>query len=887
MSTLDLLACSARWLAIGVVLLCASACAQEQPRLLDSMEDPSLYTPAQPELGHRWTGSLALETADCKEGQGCLRFHVQSARSDAESYPQWGRSLDPGANDWSGYQALRYWVKVESEDPTVTNKAMCIVVYNGDSPLQQFVRHTVPVGRWVQLTDNLMTYNRDRVRGIIIYLYETNPAWKDNYTWLVDGLELLPMPAGALDFDGRATVVEPRPLAKPLRPLSTADGLGLSLDSRGRVADVRVGDANVSPKETPLSGLLIRDWRAGETVEVVEGAVRRDGGALEQTASLAQGLQVNARYWSEGKRIRCRVRVRDEVEADRPLTLYFAVPVDAQGWTWWDDIQGRRTIADHGEYYNNPSHTREPRVSPYPFCCLSNEKTALSLAVPLEPPRIQHMVYNASLRVLFIAYEFCLSPAATKQKQTAEFEFALFRSDPRWGFRDTVAQYYADHPDDFAKRIPRDGGWGCWGTYAGNANVPELGFQYHWGPDSRGGAETFANATRFDNEHGYFSFPYIEWTNMHVTMEGYESAGNAEIMERVRFIADPKRTDPLPRWGYCFPYDERVGPDYDGWMRTVFQAYLTSLIYDRDGLLYGGADKSEFGLLAAKYIPFNADPDIPGGAGEFFLTKWRPAIEKYYADNGVHLDGFGWDNFYVRGQAFDYRREHFAYADEPLLFDPLTLQPVILKDMATYELQKRLVESLRAEGRYLIANQGTISPVPATLALLDIFGYEWNIGNTAAYARTMAHHKPVCSLPCAPDHYRDPYVREHLLYGAWPGGYFSTSEPEYLALMRKYIPIVRRLNAAGWEPVTLARTDDQQVQIERFGGGERELLFTLRNNGDEDKTVHASLDAALGLTGALRATELVSGEALAAAPQGFSIQAPAKTVIVVAAQAGG
>ena len=254
-----------------------------------------------------------------------------------------------------------------------------------------------------------------------------------------------------------------------------------------------------------------------------------------------------------------------------------------------------------------------------------------------------------------------------------------------------------------------DGGWGCLGTYAGNPNVPDLGFRYHWGPDPRGGAETMANAVRFDNEQGYLAFPYIEWTNLHVTMEGYEAAGNAEIMERIRFIADPTRTEPLPRWGYAFPYDDqRLGPDYDGWMRSVFQAYLASLIYDTDGNLYGGADKSEFGLLVAKYIPFNADPDIPGGAGEFFLTQWRPAVEKYYADNGVHLDGFGWDNFYVRGQAFDYRREHFAYADEPLLFDPLTLQPVILKDMATYELQKRLVKSLRAEGRYLIANQGTI-----------------------------------------------------------------------------------------------------------------------------------------------------------------------------------
>ena len=867
----------------AMLLLCAAGGAQEPTRLIDSMDDPSLYAPAQPELGHHWTGSVGLDTQEAREGAGCLRFQVQSARSDGESYPQWGRSLDPAANDWSEYGALRYWAKVVSEDPTVTHKAMCVVVYNGDSPLQQFVRHTVPVGQWVQLTDNLVTYNRDRVRGIIIYLYETNPSWKDNYTWWVDGLELLPRPEGALDFDGRAATVEPTTLTAARLRLRTGDGLGLAFDGRGRVAEVQVGKRTVSPRAPSLSGLLLRDWRAGEALQVVEGDLRRDGGALHQTAALARGLRINARYWTDGGRLRCRVRVRDEAPDDRPLTLYFALPVDAEGWTWWDDIQASRTIGGRGEFYNNPSHTREPRVSPYPFSCLSDAESALSMSVPLEPPRIQRMVYNAALKTLFIAYDFCLTPAATKQKQTAEFEFALARTDPRWGLRDTVARYYADHPADFVKRIPRDGGWGCWGTYAGNPHLPDLGFQYHWGPDPRGGAETFANSTRFDNENGYFSFPYIEWTNLHVTMEGYESAGNAEILERIRFIADPNRTEPLPRWGYHFPYDERLGPDYDGWMRSLFQAYLTSLIYDGDGMLYGGADRSEFGLLAAKYIPYNPDPDIPGGAGEFFLTRWLPTIERYYADEGVRLDGFGWDNFYVRGQAFDYRREHFAYADEPLLFDPVSLRPVVLKDMATYELQKRLVADLRRQGRYLIANQGTISPVPATLALLDVFGYEWNIGSAAAYARTMAHHKPVCSLPCTSEHYREPYVRDHLLYGAWPGGYYDTSAPDYLALMRKYVPIVRRLSAAGWEPLTLARTDPPEVQIERFGGGERELLFSLRNPAEASRTVHVTLDEALGLAGPLEATELVSGQPVEVST-GFSVEAPPQAVIVVAVQ---
>jgi len=68
--------------------LAASLAAAAPPRLIDAMEDPSAYTPAQPELGHKWTGAVSLDTTDFKEGKGCLRFDINSARADEETYPQ-------------------------------------------------------------------------------------------------------------------------------------------------------------------------------------------------------------------------------------------------------------------------------------------------------------------------------------------------------------------------------------------------------------------------------------------------------------------------------------------------------------------------------------------------------------------------------------------------------------------------------------------------------------------------------------------------------------------------------------------------------------------------------------------------------------------------------
>lgn len=874
------------------VLLLASTCAiawGAANRLVDGMEDPSVYVPAQPELQLKWTGTVALQTADCKEGKGCLRFDIHSPKTGEESYPQWARSLDPAKNDWTHYSGLSYWVKVTSTDPAVKFKNMCVVVYNGTAPLQQFKVHEVPVGRWMQFTDPLLSYNRDAVRGLVICMYETNPAAKDDYTWLIDDLELVGMDTGAVGFDSMGIVAPEHRVVRPLHDLKTATGLGLSFDHTGRIGTVALPGGRPQPASAQalgMSGLCVRDWRKGETLEPVTGKVTADGKSLTQSGMVFDGLEVSARFTSENDRIKCHVTVHDTKSEDRPVTVYFGVPVQAKGWRWWDDIATSRPIEGTNEFTTNLTSQVKPAASAYPFCCISDGKQALSFAQPVVPPRLSHSVYNPQLGLLYLAYDFCLTPAAVKQKQTVAFDFYLTSQDPKWGMRSVVDWYYRQFPDYFVKRVPQEGGWGCWGNYATNPNIPDLGFMYHWGPsDPKGMAE----AVKFDNQHGYLSFPYIELGNLHVSMEGYpgDYAGPEQILERIHYIADPQRKEPLPHYPYAFPYESRYG-DYDTFMRQVFQAYLKSLIYDADGKLYGTANKSEFNLLVAKYIPFNPDPDIPGGAGEFFLKTYLPVMEKYLTDNGAKDDGYGWDNFYCSGAGLDYRREHFAYADDPLVFNAQSLQPALLKDMCTYKLQRRVAGALRQQGKYLIANQCSISPVTATMTQLDIFGYEWNVAAAATYARTMGHHKPVCSLPVQPAHYLDPFVRDHLLYGVWPGGYADTVNPGYLALMREYVPIVRRECAAGWEPITLAQADDPQVQVERFGGGRgQELLLSVKNRAEAEAPVKIAVGKALlaNVSGQPQATELVSGQAVevTSTAEGLmlNLKAPGQQVLVI------
>lgn len=94
-----------------------------------------------------------------------------------------------------------------------------------------------------------------------------------------------------------------------------------------------------------------------------------------------------------------------------------------------------------------------------------------------------------------------------------------------------------------------------------------------------------------------------------------------------------------------------------------------------------------------------------------------------------------------------------------------------------------------------------------------------------------------------------------LVYGHWPGffsadaasaTYFDNSSlyNRDRPLFKQFIPALRRINAAGWRPMTFANASGQGApfQLERWGdgfgvnGSDNELLFTLRSHG----TIHSA-----------------------------------------------
>ena len=116
-------------------------------------------------------------------------------------------------------------------------------------------------------------------------------------------------------------------------------------------------------------------------------------------------------------------------------------------------------------------------------------------------------------------------PEVKRWPGSASVAFSLFTHHPAWGFRACAEKYYQMFPQFFTKRVKRDGGWVCWGNCANVPDIEELGFAYHWGGDSPEGVA-------WDNAHGIYSFPYVEATNMHQTMEEFESATSEDVVKR-------------------------------------------------------------------------------------------------------------------------------------------------------------------------------------------------------------------------------------------------------------------------------------------------------------------------------------------------------------------
>jgi len=266
----------------------------------------------------------------------------------------------------------------------------------------------------------------------------------------------------------------------------------------------------------------------------------------------------------------------------------------------------------------------------------------------------------------------------------------------------------------------------------------------------------------------------------------------------------------------------------------------------------------------------NPNPDLPGsgedGHGYNAATvHWNDSLkERLYGpgakgrQDGEYLDSL---EGYVTTD-LNFRREHFRYSSVPLTFATDTKRPALWKGLAVYEFTRWISEDVHRMGKLMFANG-----VPYRLSFLcpwlDVLGTEtdWLQGDKYRPAsdsqmnlwRTMSGAKPYLLLmntdynQFGPD-LVEKYFQRSLSYGMFPSMFsHNAAENPYWQnpkwynrdreLFKKYIPLVKRVAEAGWQPVTLARCENEKIYVERFGPDQQGKVFwTVCNDTSSPQT---------------------------------------------------
>ena len=589
----------------------------------------------------------------------------------------------------------------------------------------------------------------------------------------------------------------------------------------------------------------------------------------------ALGLALEARLFFDGGDVAIRGRVADRTGADRAISLFFAVSVEGTDLVWHDDIRRSRRVASKRLYERtSPAKCGSGTMSVYPVGTVSGtgaDGAPFCLSIALDPtlPGQFRIGYDAARRELAIRYDFALVPDTETFPSAAEFIFRVFRSDPAWGFRGAWAKYMALFPAEFAVRARKQGLWMPFTAVEKVRGWEDFGFRFH---------EMHGTGSDFDAMNGIEAYNYTEpftwWMNMPKGMaRTYENA--VAMMEK--YAADEK-ADP-------FQHAHALALKASG-MKTAEGKYFVQF-FDLPW------------CHGACWI-LNPNPNQPG---EFngATVNWNASClaARHGFDSqlaGEYIDSV--EGYTTPELNFD--REAFRHETLPLTFDARTKRPGVFKGVSVFEFTRKIAADMHAMDKSLFGN-GVPYRFSWLLANFDIMGTEtvW-LGKDGSYApekdkqmavwRTLSGRKPYLLLQNTDFHkfdhsMVDRYMQRVLFYGLQPSMFSvdAASNPYWenpelydrdRDLFKKYVPLVREIAEAGWEPVTLARSSNRNVFVERFG----RRYLTLCNDTATPQKARVTLDVPVRQ----QAVERISGAPVAVSADGvFTIGLQPQTTALI------
>ena len=524
----------------------------------------------------------------------------------------------------------------------------------------------------------------------------------------------------------------------------------------------------------------------------------------------------------------------------------------------------------------------EKEADAFPIGAMTNAREGVAIAIPPTEPR--SFGVTGGKDGLGIRFYLGVTPRAPQFANRASFVFLIYPVEAQWGFRSAVSRYYTFFPQYYTPRLKRDGLFMFQMGGRTPANVDQYGFDL---VESQWDDETMKAAIARDQAHGITTFPY--------TIEGQREL---KFLPKLPATYD-EAMEVFNHWtladhaGHALT-KENVTNDGD---RDAKDEILSSACTYADGQYATMIRETSWG---AKSLTFKVNPnphlfsDTPGkvtvgGRQLKVVDRWLVEHPEF---GGIFVDSLGsnWPAL------FNFRADHFPYAKYPLTFDA-SGKVALHNTTSFYEFIDALRTSLRRSDRLVMANGvytyiskgGEVSKRLESIkfdgkanefikgntppehyrgsgtklgrffltALLDAATCEQGIKATVDLSRdnrVMMGRKMYGYI-----NYRwedaaqvSEFVNKALAFGIYASSttdFFSGTKYEdhangYLrdkVLLDWYLPLVRKLSAAGWEPVRHATVEGNSLASERFGHGS-DVYFTLYNDAAVAQTGSLSID---------------------------------------------
>jgi hypothetical protein len=681
-----------------------------------------------------------------------------------------------------------------------------------------------------------------------LFRNHSGKAWFDDIS-----LTEIQTPSGAALFQGVPVV--PEELQRTIESASaetrtsaftTQEGLTLAM------RDNTIVSLNNSGRELVTnspSGFLARDVASGSAFYAFEGGQCRP-----------LDLKLAVLFRSLTDHLLIEGRLSDLRGKDRAVTLVFALPVEATGWSWGDDIRHSRIIEGQGEFSRLVSIPcgATGTMSVYPLGAIWSRDQGLVLAVDMARPAQYRFGYHAGTKQFFVAYDFGLVPETAQFPSSADFRFVLYRFDPRWGFRAAFEKLTKIFPEYFVVRSREQGLWMPFTDIAKVQGWEDFGFKYHEGN----------NNVTWDDAHEVLSFRYTEPMTWWMRMP-----------DQV-----PRTMAGALRWRDELARGSRASE------RDMAEVSQVANMWDESGqpsLLF----RNEPWCNGAVWS-LNPNPYLPGtetnSSSNAATIHWNNATQQalYGAGAKGRLDGEYLDSLegYVTAD-LNFRREHFRYTTVPLTFSREGNDPALFKGFSVFEFTKWFCDQIHRLGRLTFAN-GVPYRFTYLCPWLDVLGTETDWVRNGRYVpasgeqmnlwRTMSGAKPYLLLMNTDYDVFTPemverYFQRSLFYGMFPGMFSHNAadnpywqNPKWYnrdrPLFKKYLPLIKRVAEAGWQAVTYGECDNPNIFIERFGPDRTgTLFFTLFNDRDTRQRGTLRIDSSsAGLIDPVTAREMIS-----------------------------